>query len=403
MRVPKRHVASDGVETWKVRFRLNGKQTSETFGGPRGEQDAIKFAKLLDAVGAQAAVEKLYEDSQYDHSPILDQIAAEFFDWKEPRVRSDRTVADYRRDYRNWIQPTFGADPAGAVTEVRVQRWVDAMSDGTLGRKLAPKSVADRHALLYAMYGWATAPGRKLLVHNPCIGTDLPPRTKTPPKGLRPPEWQALHPALAQVDPAAADLALFLVSTGWRFSEGGALNAYAVEDYETTLYVSMGQVIRRNAQGQHVIVQDGKSEAADRRIKLDAEAADMVRRRLEHVEGDGLVFTNANGKQWHYANFLNRAWNPAVKLAKLARRPTPHWLRHTHVGWLVMGGAVSLPEIQRRIGHESIDTTIGVYGRMVDDVSDDALTRFAAFRSQAPAKPNRELVQGEVIDGPPEA
>lgn len=385
MRVPKKHIATDGTETWKVRFRLNDTQTSESFSR---EKAAIQFAKWLDALGARAAVDKLYAQSHDDTSPPLDTLAADFFDWKAGRVRSDRTVADYRRDYRNWIKPTLGSEPADSITEVRVQHWVDAMGDGSLGRQLAPKSIADRHALLYAIFKWATAPSRKLATYNPCTGTDLPPRTKKPPKGLRPAEWQALYPALVQVDPHAADLALFLVSTGWRISEGGALSGYAVEDYGNSLFVSMAQVIRRNAEGQHVIVQDGKSDASTgRRIKLDAEAADMVRRRMERVTGDGLVFTNANGNQWHYSNFLNRSWNPAVELAELARRPTPHWLRHTHVAWLVMGGAVSLPEIQRRIGHESIDTTIGVYGRMVDDVSDDALTRFAAFRSQVLANP----------------
>jgi len=384
MRTPKRYEAAGGTVSWTVRFRLDGHQTSETFTGPRADKRALKFAKTLDALGPRAALKQLEEAEGRGIGPLLDNIAEEFFVWKEPKVRSDRTVADYRRDYRNWIKPTFGSDPADTITEVAVQQWVDAMSEGKLGAKLSPKSVADRHAILFAIFKWATAPGRKLLAYNPCIGTDLPPKTKTPPKGLRPAEWQALHPALAQVDPDAADLALFLVSTGWRFSEGGALTAYAVEDYTTTLYVSMGQVIRRNAAGQHVIVPDGKGDASLRRIQLDPEAADTVRRRLEHVQGDGLVFTNARGHQWHYANFLNRSWNPAVKLAGLTRRPTPHWLRHTHVGWLVMSGKVSLAEIQRRIGHESIDTTIGVYGRMVDDVSADALAGFAAIRNQLP-------------------
>lgn len=34
---------------------------------------------------------------------------------------------------------------------------------------------------------------------------------------------------------------------------------------------------------------------------------------------------------------------------------------------------VSLPELQRRVGHESITTTIDTYGLMVDDVSAAAL------------------------------
>jgi hypothetical protein len=40
----------------------------------------------------------------------------------------------------------------------------------------------------------------------------------------------------------------------------------------------------------------------------------------------------------------------------------------------------SLPELQSRIGHASITTTINVYGRMLNDVSDRALDGFAAMR-----------------------
>lgn len=393
MRKPTRYEMLDGTVTWRIRFReghgRGAPQTSVTFDS---ERKALAFSKLLDAVGPHEALERLYAKPSSTPGPPLDELAEQFFAWKQDRVRSDRTVADYRRDYRNWISPTFGARGANTIGEQAVQTWVDAMSDGSLGRALSPKSVADRHAILFSIYGWASHPSRKLATRNPCVGTDLPPRTKGQPKGLRPAEWQALYAALTQVDTDAADLALFLISTGWRISEAAALTAYAVEDYDDTLYVSMGQVVRRNAKGQHVIVQDGKGDASLRRIKLDQLAADMVRRRMQTVEGDGLVLTNAQGNQWHYSNFLTRSWNPAVKLAKLTRRPTPHWLRHTHVAWLVMSGAVSLPEIQRRIGHESISTTIGVYGRMIDDVSDDALDRFAAFRSQQlPGKGKREL------------
>lgn len=397
MRTPTRHVAKDGSESWKVRFRLHGKQTSETF---TKEKPAKTFAGWIDALGAAAAVAKLNEANQRSDAMLVDEIADMYFAWKAERVKSDRTISDYRRDYDNYIRPVFGHLPADVVTEINVQGWVDTMATGRdwmnsqgekpspLMRRLSPKSVADRHALLYAIYGYAVQGGRKLVQYNPCIGTDLPPRTKKPPKGLWPAEWQALRPALVQMDPDGADLADFLLATGWRFSEGAAIGAYAVEDYGDSMYVTMAQVIRRNAAYQHVIVQDAKSEAGEgRRIKIDPEAAAMVRRRLANVKGDGLVFTNANGNQWHYSNFRDRCWMPAVKLAGLSRRPTIHWLRHTHVGWLLIGKETSLPEIQRRIGHESIDTTIGVYGKMADDISDGALDTFAKFRAGALAGP----------------
>ncbi len=57
-----------------------------------------------------------------------------------------------------------------------------------------------------------------------------------------------------------------------------------------------------------------------------------------------------------------------------------HDLRHTHVAWLVAGGA-PLPHIQARLGHESITTTIDTYGHLVvagdeliSEIIDTALT-----------------------------
>jgi len=41
-----------------------------------------------------------------------------------------------------------------------------------------------------------------------------------------------------------------------------------------------------------------------------------------------------------------------------------HGLRHTHVAWLVAGGA-PLPHIQARLGHESITTTIDACGHLL--------------------------------------
>ena len=170
-----------------------------------------------------------------------------------------------------------------------------------------------------------------------------------------------------------------LLVTGWRWSEVAALSAYDVWTQDGLTYVTVTHVIRRNAAGQHVRVEDAKSDAAQRRIVIDPEAAAMVNRRLENVTGDGLVFTTASGAQWQYSNFRDRAWTPAVKAANLTRKPSPHWLRHTSVVWLAMSGA-SMPELQSRIGHESIQTTINVYGRMIQDVQPAALTSFAAMR-----------------------
>ena len=368
---PKKYVAKNGKVTYRVRFRLHPKQAcSETF-------DTLKSARAfcsdIDTRDARYALRVLH-DIEREATSSIDAIAEAFFAWKATRVRSDRTVADYRRDYKNWIKPTFGARAAGGVDEHDVQAWVDMMTG-----KLSAKSVVDRHGLLYSIFAYAIAPSRRLVEHNPCIGNDLPKRRKRPPKGLKPAEWAALHAALRLIDKDAADLALFLLASGWRWSEGAALSAYDVWAQDGITYVTMSHVVRRDAAGRHKVVEDAKSEAGQRRVTIDPEASAMLAGRIDRVLGDGLVFTTAAGKQWHYANFRNRAWLPAVAAANLSRKPTPHWLRHTHVAWMAMSGA-TLPELQSRLGHESIQTTIDVYGSMLTDVSPKALEGFAAMR-----------------------
>lgn len=376
--------ASDGTTTYQVLYRDGGRQASKTLADAKSAQDLIDRMSVL---GVQRAL------TEYGTTPgtyTLDDLLDPFLAWTAGRIRTtgSRTADDYRRDYDNWIAPALGWRPADSIDERIVQQWVDDMRDGTLskrnGEPLAPKTIACRHALLHSMFKWASAPTRKHVPHNPCVGTELPPRVKTPPRGLHPGEWQALHAALSTINKDAADLAEFLVASGWRWSEAVALSTHDVEDYGSHVFVTMTQVARRDSKGQVEIVAGAKSDAGLRRIRMDAYASAMVRRRVADAESGGLVFTNANGYAWNYSHFLNRVWNSAVEAANLSRRPTPHALRHTAVGYLAMTGKVSLAEIQRRIGHSNISTTIDVYGGLIEDVSDDALDAFAALRDTKP-------------------
>lgn len=379
-------VRKDGTETHTVLFRHRGTQRSKTFDT---RKNAEHFIKVIDVHGVDGALELA---SINQGAVTLDMAAEAFFEWKltgTRKVRSDRTVADYRRDYANWIAPTLGRRPLEAVTEVDVQRLVDAWS-----AQLSPKSVADRHAILHGIFKWAGAPSQRWVTGDPCLFTDLPERHKKRVKGLRPNQWVALYSAVKAISPDAADLIDFLLATGWRWSEAIALTLWDVEDNGYDTWVTMTQVVRRNANNQHVIVEDAKSDdSLDRRVKLDRVAAEVLRRRIGNRVGGGLVFTTAAGKQWHYTNFRRDIWDPARAAAGLERPapetppgvhkkrpsgPTPHDLRHTHIAWHLMGGE-GITRVQHRVGHASIKTTEG-YATMIDDVSDAALDRFAQMR-----------------------
>lgn len=64
--------------------------------------------------------------------------------------------------------------------------------------------------------------------------------------------------------------------------------------------------------------------------------------------------------------FYNGGWKPgreAATNAGLAKVPRVHDLRHTCASWTIQRG-VPLPVVQAHLGHESIQTTIGVYGHL---------------------------------------
>ena len=47
-----------------------------------------------------------------------------------------------------------------------------------------------------------------------------------------------------------------------------------------------------------------------------------------------------------------------------------HSMRHTHITWLVEGGA-NLKAIQNRVGHKDIQTTLNIYTQITDNMKKD--------------------------------
>ena len=359
-----------GNHTWAVLFRHGSRQTSLTF---ETEKTAEVFKGLVDLLGPDRAIESLRIETP-DVRVTVDELATRFLEWKSRDVTA-RTMTDYRRDYANWIKPWFGHRAAESIDEGDVQRLVDHMAC-----RLSPKSVADRHMLLHAMFQFGKAKSRKLVAHNPCLETELPRRVRKPPKGTTVAEFAALVASAEKRNLDAHDLIVFLGETGWRFSEGTALNVGNVEDDGDGLWVTVGQVFRLDGSGRQVLsVDEAKSYAGFRRIRLFPASAAVVRRRLADKSSGDLVFTNSRGRPWNQNTFLRETWPRIVAAAGLGdRKPTPHWLRHMHVAVLSAAGAPP-QEIQRRIGHESIQTTINVYGGMIGDVSDHVMDRAKAI------------------------
>lgn len=410
MPTPKAAPQKDGSVRYRVRFRdAYNRSSSRTFFDLSG---AETFCAWIDEHGPAIALkmlgtlnDELTGDADVDTSPFLSVVAEEFFTWKQPYTRAERTVSEYRDAYAAHIRPTFGGRRVASISPADVEDWVEAMVTGKIARRtrrkspkrdengkiievkpkpLSPKTIRARHALLHAIMDYAANPRRGYIDANPCQGVNLPKQLKPTPKGLMPMQWQAIHANLvAAGEHDAADLAAFLIGSGWRLGEALALNVAGVEDYGEgrPMWVTMSRVLRRNPDGTHTIAEaEGKAQKSMRRIELDPATAAIVRARLAGKRHSDLVFTH-NGHAWAPHNFRNR-FTRACKSAGL-ENATIHWLRHTHVAWLAMSGA-PLPELQKRIGHADITTTIGTYGGMIGDVGATTLGAFAAMRDAAP-------------------
>lgn len=396
-------VSSTGnVTTYAVLYRHGGKQASKTFVGAAA---AEKFKTLIELLGPDKALATL--QSEQRSGLTVDELFERWIEWKKTTDVTARTLKDYRRDYENWIKPKLGQRLADSIDELDVQQWVDKIAG-----QLDPKSVGDRHMILGSMFRFGSARSRRLVAHNPCQEIQLPSKKKKGPRGFTLAEWEAMHEWGAEHERDADDLLLFLASTGWRFSEATPLTPAAVEDYGDfvmddgteipLVHVSVRGVHRRDDRDRIVYVDgEGKSDAALRRINLPPEAARMIRRRVTGKAPRDLIFTNSNGNQWRSNNFLEREFSRILAGAGIAKVKGmgPHFLRHTHVAMLDRA-QVSLAKTQRRIGHENISTTLGVYGGMIDNsLSHDELLRLGALVSR-PKSAAGAIVRGEVVRTP---
>lgn len=295
--------------------------------------------------------------------------------------KGSRRLDEMASDWANHVAPVFGAMSPLDIDEDAVQDWVD-----DLDTRYAAASVRKYWQLLCMAYehGLRDRDKWRSVRFNPAVGAALESLPKGSRRGIDPNNWQFLHSAAQEIDADAADLLLFAVGTGWRWSEIAALQVSQVIELGDRLLVEMSRVIRRSVAGSVTVVEnDGKSSAADRTIALSPVVAGMVRRRIAERRPAEHLFTAPEGGQLRYDNFRRRAWLPIVARAQelgMTQVPTLHWLRHTQATWMLRTEATAPLGVTRRLGHSNESTTHR-YQSAYDDVPTAALVAFDQFLS----------------------
>jgi integrase len=355
MRTPSAYKASDGVTTYKVRYRVRGRQSSATFDT---KPEAVKFCTLLDTVGVEQALAYLKPEPQPATAPTsytLDQWATRYI--ASLTGITDGTRVGYTRLYNRAWHPALGHLPLPSIDREHIAAQVNALSANR-----ADKTVANAHGLLAAMMATAVLDG--LLAMNPCRGIRLPRRTaheKVEHRYLTHGEFEQL---LACIPEHYVPLVMLLIGSGMRWGEAEALTVADVDIARAT--VSITKAVKWDASKATRPVGPPKTRKSRRTVTLPAQTVDALRPLVEGRHGADRLFLAPRGGNLRHRTFYD-SWKRSCERSGIQPHPRVHDVRHSHVAWLVAAG-VPLPVIQQRLGHESITTTIDTYGHLLPDL-----------------------------------
>jgi integrase len=393
---------ADGGLTARVIWRPGGARGAtrvwETFGAGSDAQNLARadgFKRMVEAAGqrwpdgwvkGEGFVRPPDVADPMTPPPSFDKIGEEYV----------RQIVDLspgqRKRYLGQLQvlartPVRGslifAAPITAIGEAQLRTWLIEWD-----RSL--KTKANYHGLIYGVFAYAVKRG--YLAANPAIGTaPKQSRVKQSRPELRFLTERELETAV-RLAKRHGDVLAVTAGTGLRFGEISALWAGDVdldrgtvrvnkawkrngEDDATEIPGWLARQLRAKHRMRDHHLGHPKTPRSRRTITIAPTVADLLEKRIKGRPADDFVFTSRTGRPLHNGDFYTHVWRKLMT-AVAAEGLSPfrfHDLRHTHVAWLIAGGA-PLPHIQARLGHESITTTIDTYGHLLP-AGDELISR----------------------------
>ncbi|WP_369350443.1 tyrosine-type recombinase/integrase [Streptococcus hillyeri] len=164
-----------------------------------------------------------------------------------------------------------------------------------------------------------------------------------------------------------------LAFAGLRKNENGAFDW---KDFHLDKgYVKLSHTLAKG-EGGKIILQEAKTPESKRTISLDPITIEMLHE-WHKFSTKGLLFKKEDGQPRslvHANNLLNRVYRKFPDL----KRITPQGFRHTHCSLLFEAGA-TIKEVQQRLGHKDIQTTMNVYAHVTKYSKDKTADKFASY------------------------
>ena len=423
---------------WNIGNKASNGRGSETFHDPK---KAVHFKSAVELTGGHyppnfipgggddgwvdEATYRRHTGQAEDPKPQAPTVT----DFAEDYIKSlsgiqSFTRGRYRRILALHIAPWFGEaaiDDVKAISPAAIGSWINDLAAGDPAPygddprdPLKPKSIRNVHGLFYSIMQAAvdTEPAWRAL--NPARNTRLPRLDDGEGDDemvfLTAGEFETIYRLL---EPDAQVFADFLITTGLRYSEATALQVRDLDLLGPKPCLNVRRAWKREDDGTWKLGPP-KTPKARRRLALDKPRVYKLLPLVAGKRPKDLVFTGPGGDRWVHQTFSMSRWRPAVYKAirceyhrgldreagigvlrtnryiknedmipcgcpgTLEKVPRVHDLRHSHVSCLIAKN-LPLPVIQRRLGHESIQTTVDRYGHLLPELDDDVVAAVEAF------------------------
>lgn len=264
----------------------------------------------------------------------------------------------YERDIKNHFA-ALGERKVKALQHEDIVAWIKYMQ----GKGLSAKTISNQHGFLSATM--TTAVRKGVRTDSPCSGVKLPKSeaTEDPIRFIDRPTWDQI---IANMDKHFVPFFQLLVGTGLRFGEATALKAADFKLDGPTPTVSVTKAWKSDGNGGYYIGPP-KTKRSRRTVSLAPSTVDAIRAVIE-ASGKDYVFKLKRGGVMRSGSTFNRAWSPALKRAGLPKEEWPriHDIRHTNASYLI-GAGMEIFALSRRLGHESVTTTMDRYSHLLPD------------------------------------
>lgn len=333
-----------------------------------GRERTKTFTRATDARAFKTQVEHeinrgIYIDRSRGKTPF-EEVAA---DWIEGKVNLRRSTWTRDESYlRNHVVSAFGEMSVAAIKKSDVQEWIRDLQD----KGLAPATIRQCYRILGSVLEEAV--DHKMIPESPCRKIALPRTERHEHLYLEPPQVETLATA---IDPMFEALIYSAVYLGCRWGELVGLKRQNLNLLRRQVMI-VGTLDEVGGSPPRY-VEETKTKSSRRTLTIPPFLCEILAAHLARAPESEFVFVGRDGGLLRRNNFRRRHWKPAVLAAELPGHLRFHDLRHTCASILIAQGAHP-KEIQARLGHASIMTTMDRYGHLFPSLGaqlDDNLER----------------------------